>query len=73
MLRCFLLDGRGWKTALGTLPFRRGTRSGGFRALASSKLKYKPNGVAASADANGRALVCVATCADDGAVAVFEL
>lgn len=45
----------------------------GFRALASSKLKYKPNGVAASADANGRALVCVATCADDGAVAVFEL
>jgi WD40 repeat protein len=45
----------------------------GFRAVASAKLAYKPNAVAAAVDAHGRALVCVATCADDGTVSLFKL
>ena len=46
----------------------------GFRAVASAKLRHKPNGVAGAADATGqRALVCVATCADDGLVQVLKV
>ena len=45
----------------------------GFRAVASAKLAYKPNAVAGTVDAHGRALVCVATCAEDGAVSLFKL